>query len=102
MKFGDRDSESLWVPQGCPPACVPDLRCFLLWRPLPVPLPPPQALTLATVTPRTIHLTWQPSAGATQYLVRYSLASPKGEEEGREVRDRGWRRQLGPVGWGAR
>ncbi|XP_070275708.1 collagen alpha-1(XX) chain isoform X7 [Myotis yumanensis] len=50
-----------------------------------VPLPPPQALALATVTPRTIHLTWQPSAGATQYLVRYSLASPKGEEEGREV-----------------
>ncbi|KAK1337084.1 hypothetical protein QTO34_001706 [Cnephaeus nilssonii] len=51
-----------------------------------VPLPPPQALALATVTPRTIRLTWQPSAGATQYLVRYSLASPKGKEEGREVR----------------
>ncbi|ELK25837.1 Collagen alpha-1(XX) chain [Myotis davidii] len=49
-----------------------------------VPLPPPQALALATVTPSTIHLTWQPSAGATQYLVRYSLASPKGKE-GREV-----------------
>lgn len=70
--------------------------------PLPVPLPPPQALALATVTPRTIRLTWQPSAGATQYLVRYSLASPKGKEEGREVRGRGWRRQLGPMGWGAR
>ncbi|XP_054580208.1 collagen alpha-1(XX) chain [Eptesicus fuscus] len=51
-----------------------------------VPLPPPQALALATVTPRTIRLTWQPSAGATQYLVRYSLASPQGKEEGREVR----------------
>nr|KAF6272936.1 collagen type XX alpha 1 chain [Pipistrellus kuhlii] len=51
-----------------------------------VPLPPPQALALATVTPRTIRLTWQPSAGATQYLVRYSLVSPKGEEKGREVR----------------
>ncbi|XP_004430569.1 PREDICTED: collagen alpha-1(XX) chain [Ceratotherium simum simum] len=50
------------------------------------PLPPPQALTLAAVTPRTIHLAWQPSAAATQYLVRCSPASPKGEEEGREVR----------------
>lgn len=70
--------------------------------PLPVPLPPPQALALAMVTPRTIHLTWQPSAGATQYLVRYSLASPKGKEEGREVRDRGRRRQLGPMRGGAR
>lgn len=75
---------------------------FSCGAPLPVPLPPPQALALATVTPRTIHLTWQPSAGASQYLVWYSLASPKGEEEGREVCDRGWRRQLGPVGWGAR
>ncbi|ELK04409.1 Collagen alpha-1(XX) chain [Pteropus alecto] len=50
------------------------------------PLPPPQGLTLATVTPRTIRLTWQPSAGATQYLVRCSPASPKGEEDGMEVR----------------
>ncbi|XP_009435897.2 collagen alpha-1(XX) chain isoform X6 [Pan troglodytes] len=49
------------------------------------PLPPPRALTLAAVTPRTIHLTWQPSAGATHYLVRCSPASPKGEEEEREV-----------------
>ncbi|XP_066092381.1 collagen alpha-1(XX) chain isoform X1 [Saccopteryx bilineata] len=49
------------------------------------PLPPPQALALATVTPQTIHLTWQPAAGATQYLVRSAPASPKGEEEGREV-----------------
>ncbi|XP_047626608.1 collagen alpha-1(XX) chain isoform X3 [Phacochoerus africanus] len=49
------------------------------------PLPPPQALTLATVTPRSLRLTWQPSAGATQYLVRCSPASSKGEE-GREVR----------------
>ncbi|XP_023375668.1 collagen alpha-1(XX) chain [Pteropus vampyrus] len=50
------------------------------------PLPPPQGLALATVTPRTIRLTWQPSAGATQYLVRCSPASPKGEEDGMEVR----------------
>uniref|UniRef100_A0A8D0Z3Z8 Collagen alpha-1(XX) chain n=1 Tax=Sus scrofa TaxID=9823 RepID=A0A8D0Z3Z8_PIG len=49
------------------------------------PLPPPQALTLATVTPRSLRLTWQPSAGATEYLVRCSPASSKGEE-GREVR----------------
>nr|2DKM_A Chain A, Collagen alpha-1(XX) chain [Homo sapiens] len=49
------------------------------------PLPPPRALTLAAVTPRTVHLTWQPSAGATHYLVRCSPASPKGEEEEREV-----------------
>ncbi|XP_054433527.1 collagen alpha-1(XX) chain [Pteronotus mesoamericanus] len=49
------------------------------------PLPPPQALALATVTPRTVRLTWQPSAGATQYLVRCVPAAPKGEEEGREV-----------------
>ncbi|XP_036915733.1 collagen alpha-1(XX) chain [Sturnira hondurensis] len=49
------------------------------------PLPPPQALTLAALTPRTIHLTWQPSAGATQYLVRCTSATPKGEEEAREV-----------------
>ncbi|XP_019492691.1 PREDICTED: collagen alpha-1(XX) chain [Hipposideros armiger] len=52
------------------------------------PLPPPQALALATVTPRTVRLTWQPSAGATQYLVRCAPASPKGEEEGREVQVR--------------
>uniref|UniRef100_A0A671FMT5 Collagen type XX alpha 1 chain n=1 Tax=Rhinolophus ferrumequinum TaxID=59479 RepID=A0A671FMT5_RHIFE len=52
------------------------------------PLPPPQALTLATVTPRTVRLTWQPSSGATQYLVRCAPAAPKGEEEGREVRVR--------------
>lgn len=64
--------------------------------PLPGPLPPPQALALVTVTPRTIRLTWHPSAGATQYLVRYSLVSPKGEK-GREVCGRGWRRQLGPM-----
>uniref|UniRef100_A0A8C6AKG1 Collagen alpha-1(XX) chain n=1 Tax=Monodon monoceros TaxID=40151 RepID=A0A8C6AKG1_MONMO len=51
-----------------------------------VPLPPPQALTLAAVMPRAIHLTWQPSAGATQYLVQCSPTSPKGKEEGREVR----------------
>lgn len=51
----------------------------------PAPLSPPRALTLATVTPRTIHLTWQPSAGATHYLVRCSPASSKGEEEEREV-----------------
>nr|XP_031543483.1 LOW QUALITY PROTEIN: collagen alpha-1(XX) chain [Vicugna pacos] len=50
------------------------------------PLPPPRALTLAAVTPRTIRLAWQPSAGAAQYLVRCSPASPKGEEEAREVR----------------
>ncbi|KAM6147533.1 collagen alpha-1(XX) chain [Erethizon dorsatum] len=50
------------------------------------PLLPPRALTLAAVTPRTLRLTWQPSAGATQYLVRCSPASPKGEAEGREVR----------------
>ncbi|XP_053527176.1 collagen alpha-1(XX) chain [Artibeus jamaicensis] len=49
------------------------------------PLPPPQALALASVTPRTIRLTWQPSAGATQYLVRCASATPKGEEEAREV-----------------
>uniref|UniRef100_A0A2K5TTG8 Collagen alpha-1(XX) chain n=1 Tax=Macaca fascicularis TaxID=9541 RepID=A0A2K5TTG8_MACFA len=52
------------------------------------PLSPPRALTLATVTPRTIHLTWQPSAGATHYLVRCSPASSKGEEEEREVQVR--------------
>ncbi|XP_044909325.1 collagen alpha-1(XX) chain isoform X4 [Felis catus] len=50
------------------------------------PLPPPQALALAAVTPRTIRLTWQPSAGATRYLVRCLSASAKGREEGREVR----------------
>ncbi|XP_039092869.1 collagen alpha-1(XX) chain [Hyaena hyaena] len=50
------------------------------------PLPPPQELTLGAVTPRTIRLAWQPSAGATQYLVRCLSASAKGQEEGREVR----------------
>nr|XP_035940541.1 collagen alpha-1(XX) chain [Halichoerus grypus] len=50
------------------------------------PLPAPQALTLAAVTPRTIRLTWRPSAGATQYLVRCLPAFPRGQEEGREVR----------------
>ncbi|XP_020029331.2 collagen alpha-1(XX) chain isoform X1 [Castor canadensis] len=50
------------------------------------PLAPPQALTLASVTPRTLHLTWQPSAEATQYLVRCSPASPTDEKQGREVR----------------
>nr|XP_010341499.2 LOW QUALITY PROTEIN: collagen alpha-1(XX) chain [Saimiri boliviensis boliviensis] len=49
------------------------------------PLPPPRALTLAALTPRTVHLTWQPSAGATHYLVQWLPASPKGEEEEREV-----------------
>nr|XP_021503550.1 collagen alpha-1(XX) chain [Meriones unguiculatus]XP_021503561.1 collagen alpha-1(XX) chain [Meriones unguiculatus] len=49
------------------------------------PLPPPEALTLAAVAPRTLRLTWQPSAGATQYLVRYSLAASAGEERKREV-----------------
>ncbi|XP_029774395.1 collagen alpha-1(XX) chain isoform X3 [Suricata suricatta] len=49
-------------------------------------LPPPQALTLGAVTPRTIRLAWQPSAGATQYLVRCRSASAKGREKGREVR----------------
>uniref|UniRef100_A0A2K6LGQ5 Collagen type XX alpha 1 chain n=1 Tax=Rhinopithecus bieti TaxID=61621 RepID=A0A2K6LGQ5_RHIBE len=52
------------------------------------PLSPPRALTLAAVTPRTVHLTWQPSAGATHYLVRCSPASSKGEEEEREVQVR--------------
>uniref|UniRef100_A0A8C6QWM8 Collagen alpha-1(XX) chain n=1 Tax=Nannospalax galili TaxID=1026970 RepID=A0A8C6QWM8_NANGA len=50
------------------------------------PLPPPRALALAAVTPSTLHLTWQPSAGATQYLVRYLLAAPTGKEQRREVR----------------
>ncbi|XP_033622883.1 collagen alpha-1(XX) chain isoform X14 [Fukomys damarensis] len=49
------------------------------------PLPPPRALTLAAVTPRTLRLTWQSSAGARKYLVRCSPASPKGGEKGREV-----------------
>ncbi|XP_038962691.1 collagen alpha-1(XX) chain isoform X3 [Rattus norvegicus] len=49
------------------------------------PLPPPGPLTLAAVTPRTLHLTWQPSAGATQYLVQYLLAASTGEEQKREV-----------------
>ncbi|XP_078228230.1 collagen alpha-1(XX) chain isoform X9 [Callithrix jacchus] len=49
------------------------------------PLPPPRALTLATLTPRTIRLTWQPSAGATHYLVQLLPASSKREEEEREV-----------------
>ncbi|XP_029424316.1 collagen alpha-1(XX) chain isoform X3 [Nannospalax galili] len=49
------------------------------------PLPPPRALALAAVTPSTLHLTWQPSAGATQYLVRYLLAAPTGKEQRREV-----------------
>ncbi|XP_007952895.1 collagen alpha-1(XX) chain [Orycteropus afer afer] len=51
-----------------------------------LPLSPPHTLTLATVTPQTVHLTWQPAPGATQYLVRCSPTPPKGEEEGREVR----------------
>ncbi|XP_069907448.1 collagen alpha-1(XX) chain isoform X2 [Oryctolagus cuniculus] len=51
------------------------------------PLPPPRALTPAAVTPRSIHLTWQPSAGATRYLVRCSPTAPRGEQEtAREVR----------------
>ncbi|KAM5245931.1 collagen alpha-1(XX) chain [Ctenodactylus gundi] len=50
------------------------------------PLPPPRMLTLVAVTPRTLHLTWQSSAGATQYLVQCLPAFPKGEEKGREVR----------------
>ncbi|KAK2110339.1 hypothetical protein P7K49_010085 [Saguinus oedipus] len=48
------------------------------------PLPPPRALTLAALTPRTVCLTWQPSTGATHYLVQLLPASLKGEEE-REV-----------------
>lgn len=59
------------------------------------PLPPPGPLTLAAVTPRTLHLTWQPSAGATQYLVQYLLAASTGEEQKREVRGR-----EGEAGWG--
>uniref|UniRef100_A0A452EF80 Collagen alpha-1(XX) chain n=1 Tax=Capra hircus TaxID=9925 RepID=A0A452EF80_CAPHI len=47
-------------------------------------LPPPAAFPW--ITPKTVRLTWQPSAEATQYLVRWSPASPKGEEERREVR----------------
>ncbi|CAO2577288.1 Collagen alpha-1(XX) chain [Lemmus lemmus] len=49
------------------------------------PLPPPGALTLASATPRTLHLTWQPSSGATEYLVRYLLTASPGEEQRREV-----------------
>uniref|UniRef100_A0A8D2ASB4 Collagen alpha-1(XX) chain n=1 Tax=Sciurus vulgaris TaxID=55149 RepID=A0A8D2ASB4_SCIVU len=49
------------------------------------PLPPPRALTLVRATPRTLHLAWQSSAGATQYLVRCLSASPGGKEEEREV-----------------
>ncbi|KAL6031809.1 hypothetical protein STEG23_030785 [Scotinomys teguina] len=49
------------------------------------PLPPPGTLTLASVTPRTLRLTWPPSAGATQYLVQYLLAASSGEEQRREV-----------------
>ncbi|KAM7326713.1 hypothetical protein ACRRTK_013080 [Alexandromys fortis] len=49
------------------------------------PLPPPGALTLASATPRTLHITWQPSAGATQYLVRYLLTASPGEKQRREV-----------------
>lgn len=81
----------LCPPQGtfCPLVCVMISACAV--TPIPAPLPPPQALALATVTPRTIRLTWQPSAGATQYLVRCSPASPKGEEEDRQVCGReGW------------
>ncbi|XP_045152907.1 collagen alpha-1(XX) chain [Echinops telfairi] len=51
-----------------------------------LPLLPPHALALATVTPHTIHLTWQPVPGVTQYLVRCLPTPPRGEEEGREVR----------------
>ncbi|XP_050999941.1 collagen alpha-1(XX) chain isoform X2 [Acomys russatus] len=50
------------------------------------PLPPPGALTLAAATPRTLRLTWQPSAGATQYLVQYLLAASSGEGQKRELR----------------
>lgn len=60
----------------------------LMATPSSAPLPPPGALTLASVTPRTLRLTWQPSAGATQYLVRYLLAASPGEEQRREVRGR--------------
>eukprot|EP00072_Mus_musculus_P073013 XP_017174776.1 PREDICTED: collagen alpha-1(XX) chain isoform X1 [Mus musculus] len=49
------------------------------------PLPPPGPLTLAAVTPRTLHVTWPPSAGVTQYLVQYLLATSTGEEQKREV-----------------
>ncbi|KAM6163899.1 collagen alpha-1(XX) chain [Rhynchocyon petersi] len=54
-----------------------------------LPLSPPHTLALATVTPQTIRLTWQPVSGATQYLVRCSPIPPKGEEKGKEVRV-GW------------
>uniref|UniRef100_G3U1Z7 Collagen type XX alpha 1 chain n=1 Tax=Loxodonta africana TaxID=9785 RepID=G3U1Z7_LOXAF len=57
-----------------------------------LPLSPPHTLALATVTPQTIHLTWQNVPGATQYLVQCLLTPPKGEEEGREV-------QQGRSGW---
>ncbi|XP_006897008.1 PREDICTED: collagen alpha-1(XX) chain [Elephantulus edwardii] len=46
-----------------------------------LPLSPPHVLTLATVTPQTIHLTWQPVPEATQYLVRCLPMPPKGKEE---------------------
>uniref|UniRef100_A0A8C6H7C7 Collagen alpha-1(XX) chain n=1 Tax=Mus spicilegus TaxID=10103 RepID=A0A8C6H7C7_MUSSI len=49
------------------------------------PLPPPGPLILAAVTPRTLHVTWPPSAGVTQYLVQYLLATSTGEEQKREV-----------------
>lgn len=68
----------------------------------PAPLPPPQALTLAAVMPRAIHLTWQPSAGATRYLVQCSPTSPEGKEEGREVRGRGGGEAGEPVWAGGR
>ncbi|KAM9248192.1 LOW QUALITY PROTEIN: collagen alpha-1(XX) chain [Dugong dugon] len=56
------------------------------------PLSPPHMLALATVTPKTICLTWQPILGATQYLVRWLPAPPKGKER-REVRV-GWPKVL--------
>uniref|UniRef100_A0A8C3X363 Collagen alpha-1(XX) chain n=1 Tax=Catagonus wagneri TaxID=51154 RepID=A0A8C3X363_9CETA len=75
-----------------PPSARPGSASCGAWRPragaagvAPAPPPPPQALTLASVTSRTLRLTWQPSAGAAQYLVRCSPASSKGEG-GREVR----------------
>ncbi|KAM9589757.1 LOW QUALITY PROTEIN: collagen alpha-1(XX) chain [Trichechus inunguis] len=56
------------------------------------PLSLPHTLALATVTPQTIRLTWQPVPGATQYLVRWLPTPPKGEER-REVRV-GWSKVL--------
>uniref|UniRef100_A0A8C3YLD2 Collagen type XX alpha 1 chain n=1 Tax=Catagonus wagneri TaxID=51154 RepID=A0A8C3YLD2_9CETA len=68
-----------------PPSARPGSASCGAWRPRAGAGVPPAALTLASVTSRTLRLTWQPSAGAAQYLVRCSPASSKGEG-GREVR----------------